>query len=724
MSIRIAVSLLALLACGMAFAQDLGRKVSFECQATPAKEVVQRLSSLCGVPLLTAPQTENEVLALRIRDLPLEEVMGRIASAVDGTWRQESDGYRLIRPPGMLHAEQDREFANRVDQYRKEQAIIREELQNRPEFSPTAAEALAKEARDAIKSFNPNSVSNVFWQRTQTLAKRAPIGRVMSEIAPLLDPKELASLEPLIKVVYSSSPTPMQRALPDKVWPLIKRFVAEQNVWVDAAQRYRLANPSIGYTVWSTGGLADYIDGPMGAPAKVLLTEFKSSAGTYVQLELILADSHGKVIARASDGIGMNRPDSTASKPAKAIPGEQQIQMPDRAKSLYKALRTRTHANEQIPPDLREVLLHPELTDPLALLASDPLLQVAHIRDLNLVAVLTDGRAGQPYLDPDRPVSVDAYLGQLRLLEQTVKVQDGWLVCVPKRPAQERACQADRKVLGEFLRDLGKNGTLTIEERASFALRLPDQAVNALPEMLASMIAPQGVNYFNPNILRFYGSLQPEQRRQLPRGLPLGSLTPYQSNFVYRMLAGQSASLQFQPPPGAMNSDAYNAFYNGILREPTEALPNGIPANGILRVIDQTTEAAFSTPKSSSQFARFDEQSFTADDLAWQMFMHSRTDLFPGMDGNDFQPNLDELAMGRRRNMTFTFQFTPMISMLESLEETTKSPGRGTAFPNLPKAFVNQVQERIDSISKSYQNARLGPAGAPIRPSRGYIPPR
>jgi hypothetical protein len=173
-----------------------------------------------------------------------------------------------------------------------------------------------------------------------------------------------------------------------------------------------------------------------------------------------------------------------------------------------------------------------------------------------------------------------------------------------------------------------------------------------------------------------------------------------------------------------MNSDAYNAFYNGILREPTEALPNGIPANGILRVIDQTTEAAFSTPKSSSQFARFDEQSFTADDLAWQMFMHSRTDLFPGMDGNDFQPNLDELAMGRRRNMTFTFQFTPMISMLESLEETTKSPGRGTAFPNLPKAFVNQVQERIDSISKSYQNARLGPAGAPIRPSRGYIPPR
>src|SRR5690349_18513079 len=80
-----------------ASAQDLAKKITFACPAAPAKSLLRDLTAATGVPMDAAPTTANDVLVVKVKDVTVDQLMKRIAQAVDGEWRLVGDTYRLER---------------------------------------------------------------------------------------------------------------------------------------------------------------------------------------------------------------------------------------------------------------------------------------------------------------------------------------------------------------------------------------------------------------------------------------------------------------------------------------------------------------------------------------------------------------------------------------------------------------------------------------------------
>ncbi len=203
---------------------------------------------------------------------------------------------------------------------------------------------------------------------------------------------------------------------------------------------------------------------------------------------------------------------------------------------------------------------------------SPQLEQVAEIRGVNMVACLPDTAIFGANVAPGKDVGVNQYLARLKFFQTSYELKDGWFTAKPTRPDEARKTQVDRKVLAQYLQRLSTKKSLTIDESAFFALALPDPQSNFLPATMANFLVSSDNGYYEPNMLRLYGLLTPQQKQQMASGgLPFGSLTDEEMVYVNRMVYGLNANLQYRPRPGqGINSGDWDLFYNGIMREPTE----------------------------------------------------------------------------------------------------------------------------------------------------------
>src|SRR4051812_31235563 len=80
-------------------AQDADRNVSFAMPATRASVLLTALGPKIGANLSTSGHMENEVLLVKVKDVPVKDLLAKIAEAADGEWRQEQNGLRLVRSP-------------------------------------------------------------------------------------------------------------------------------------------------------------------------------------------------------------------------------------------------------------------------------------------------------------------------------------------------------------------------------------------------------------------------------------------------------------------------------------------------------------------------------------------------------------------------------------------------------------------------------------------------
>jgi len=92
-----------ILVAGMVFAsfsspriQGPDPKVTLTVQATSASKALIQLGNAAGATLTTSPQTAEDIITFRFKDVPFSETIKRIADAVNGSWKHEGDSLRLI----------------------------------------------------------------------------------------------------------------------------------------------------------------------------------------------------------------------------------------------------------------------------------------------------------------------------------------------------------------------------------------------------------------------------------------------------------------------------------------------------------------------------------------------------------------------------------------------------------------------------------------------------
>src|SRR5687768_14426371 len=79
-------------------AADLDKVIAFECPPTRVENVVKAISNTSGIPFVASPQTNDDVLAIRVKGVTVKQLMAKIADVAAATWVQEKGGaIRLVR---------------------------------------------------------------------------------------------------------------------------------------------------------------------------------------------------------------------------------------------------------------------------------------------------------------------------------------------------------------------------------------------------------------------------------------------------------------------------------------------------------------------------------------------------------------------------------------------------------------------------------------------------
>jgi len=710
----------------LAFALVLGcfgeLNLTLTVPAMPASKALEQLGATAHLTLTTSPQTAEDILTFRLTDVPAQEAMRRIADVDDATWKQEGETFRLIRTDKQARFEREREFNERVSKYVTAIKGRIQRLGEMPAWNSNQANSLASKVQSLLKSFNPHPQTTDWYRQASALSDQAPIARAMGRIIAALDPKELAALPRMLKTVWSMNPTDIQRPMPSNLQSVVEQYVADQNEWSKAIDKWHLTLPTYGNTTYWVGGFSDFNKDAIRTVADVLLTGIPSERGDSVHFELTTYDARGKRIAFAQDGIGYNGPiHGSESKLAAASADEPALTVEGDAKTLAEAIFLGRQSPKRLPPDFLAKLIRPDLYEPVSFLPGSQLLRAAEIKGANMVARLNDEMFANDYVDNTKPMAVDQFLRRLAITGAEYDLKDGWLTVRPDHPLAGQAVRVDRKVLRDYLQRLSSGSALSLDEQARFAVLLPDYEVNSMPSELASVVRSSALTeYFDMNMLRLYGLLTESQKSSMIKdGLSIGSLSSDEMECVKRLVYGPRIQLSYQLPRGSNDSSLSDLYFDGLLGEPTESLPNGLPPEGVIKLKRDHSNVVVNTePPNARSYTPI--QALSPKALAMQKFGQIHQDLIPSVIEPFPIVDLSHLKYGPFIKLTFTFNFTETLSTVRTLEDKSAKGFQPVTLNTLPDDFKQQFDRAYSRLEKTYANVKP----IPVSGRNSNIPPQ
>jgi hypothetical protein len=714
-SIRGAFVAAWLLWAAVASAQDTSKRISYTTVAVPAWRALSELSTSSGVQLEATPQTANDVVVIRVKDAPLSAVMKQLAACINAEWERTNSGYRLTRPQRLEVEEQRRELQATAAAFAKHLKNRAAALEKQGGFDEAKARNLNMQLDDFYRRSDPyNPGSN--WEQYSSISEKMPAARMAARIALAMDPMVLASIPAEQRVVFSSSPTKMQQKLPAQALATLSTFVKEQAVWAEEMKR----NPPV-QSNWYIGGATSV----EAAPAKVLVSVTRYGRNAQVQVNIY--DAKGMMITSAGSSLSVDwrAMMKEANDAAQRDTGKAEIKYSPLTLKLRSFFGPQPDSKApEMDAELREAILHPESRDPLSFGTSEGLIGVGEIRGENVIASVPDALISGNYWSSEMK-SPSAFLASMRSYLMDYEEADGWLVVRPIDAATARKSRLDRRALGNFLRNTAKNGSATLEENAAYALSIRVGHNDVLtPSMLRLVSADtSAVNYFGTlDVLRLYGTLSASQRQELlsPAGMSLRRLTPQQRGYVEYLAYSNEYSVQFQPREAPQDSESQMIYWNGIMREPTESLPNGIPSTGTLKMTDTTDRVVFLGKQPADSW--MSGRALSASELAWQMFSQEREDLFPWVRQTGQRAVVDKVRVGSRRRLVFNFQMTDVLVMNHQLMQNEPSASAAVTLDQLPADIKKEFDEHMANFAKQYKDAKPGQY-SPLPGVNKNIPP-
>jgi len=696
----------------------LDQTVSATVRAMPAPKAIAELAKQTGVPLTAMQSVKDDVLIIRVKDVPLGVLMDKIATTIHAGWEKDGDGYRLVRTDAMRRQEEAMDVVEETKLYEAGIQAKRKALDVLGVLDDKKATYVVQRLKAIHDRMDPNGVfvSNNDWRSTQEVTDQSPANRALLRVCAMLKAEDLAKLPYNKRIVYSTQPTRMQVQMPGNMSQIMADFKRETALMADANSRIMGGAERS----WMFGDQSLYGQSA-GVPTKVLLSAFKNPYFGGIQLQLQIANEKGKLMGTANSNFSRDYEAMSKTMAAENNQKEEPIKLSPDSEALRDKMSVLIRPNATpagpLPADVLAKVLKPEDNDPLSFVVTDVLFEVARAKNLNLVAAPPDialmAMTAMPATKPS------AALTMLTMPELGGVVADGWLTEEAPTQSQFRSDRIDRPSLGNLLRAAMKKGKLTIDDAAAFALKNgSDQTAWLLSVFLATLgQADARFQGWNWDALRLYGTFTPSQSRtfQAKQPLSLQALTPQQQAIVHKMVFdSQYVNLNMAPQvqmAGGNQQEDFEAFYNGLGREPTEAMPNGIPFDGTLTVEFQRDSVVFlGNVDGNPQWMT--NRAFTATELAWEVYQRERKDLFPWMsDSNQGPVKFDKLRLGDRLLVNMTFKFTKVLTMATSLQENTYGEGQEFSISNLPDSFKKAYETAYNQQVEQYKNMKPGQFG-------------
>ena len=709
-------------------AQTESKTVTYSTVAKTADKVIADIAAQTGEQLEVTKDALSHVLVLHVVDVPLEELLDRIATVTSSRWTKESDGRRTLRPDQPLRRRLAREAQ------RERAAAIQQSI--------TKIQEQLQEAGEREYGTGANMMFGPYGPMS------TPGSMAVARLTGLLRAADVAALDEGQRIVYSTSPNRMQRSLTGNVVnSVLNTLVEEHNTWfrstAEKREQERLAMldqfsemgiDSAFFEMMTAGQVPKLIDASV---AEALLVVEQGSSGMFgmfsgTSVSLSLLDANGNVLLSEEMSLGSQYFDfeelaamTGDEVEAEEDEGEEEVDETDTALVTFRDMTVKVARATQrfsfeedlpeIAPDVLQVIMSPVQYEPLAFAESDGLLAVAKAKGWNLVANVPDDLDISRLALSEGTTTVRTVLAIIEGVRDVDTMLDGdWYSLMPARPVESLNERVDRAAVQTYVSRVKARGYASLDDMAFLASQMSEEAskTHAAQAIYLSghpteqnMMAGEGLW----ETLRLWGMLSAGVKQSLMRGgsINFSQLGTAARNQVSKMAYGTDANLMpLQQLAKERTMTPFDRLFARqmagrggatYLSEPTEVMPAGLPGAGSITINVTTGGLAVSENPAIGEMAFF--QSVGAEEIAFIQFMMDAADEA----GEDIGiPELGSFKIGVRNKLEIVFHLSQEAVMTRTLNDDSLEPGASVVrLTNLPPEFAAEVSAFKALIAKS-----------------------
>ena len=576
----------------------MDKPLTWECKAMAAPKVVAELANLTQLDLKCDPALVDEILLVRVQDVPLSTVLEKIEASTGGKWDKRRETWTLLPKPQPSEAEL---YAERLKKIQDAQAGLFVKIADYGTEEDTRKEAKEAEALTAQYLENPRLITGSEYQKMSQAAFRNPTFIFSHDVFRRLDAKALASIRGGERVVFATKPNSRQQPIADPVEfkKAVQLFADRAKIWAEyegkalAAKQNGSPQENIGRKFGSL----------LAASPELLVSISRADSGTEngtYQIEVRPPDGLLNTTLTFSVSLEGHNPEVfskleefSASLPKVGRAGENLTLSPDAFLVLKSSLPGR-EVDSKSTQAAFSLLKNPMEKDILSYGASETLLAMLKSERANAVLNIPDDWVGLPgyaTLQTEGVVPLTSIQGNIAALAYKTGVmlrfENGWATMAPTQ-AMNSISPAQR-VSRRLLQQVMDEGSKAVPD--PIRVRCLLQVLNASEDPTSQFLFPyyqalgQGIAdiHFDRDVslARFILSLSTAEYAGLKSGKPVqyGSLSKTSQKLFDSMVFGHGGNVEKVPDIEDVTSDLFfdRPFprFNSAL-EPTVAVEHGV----------------------------------------------------------------------------------------------------------------------------------------------------
>lgn len=699
-------------------------EVTYEARACSVRKVVAELAKLTGAPLEAAATLEDEIVAVRVKDVPLSELMDHLAGATCTRWVRDKSRIVLERDKVRARAQENAELDARV-------AMLKKSLEPFLEMLPVKySEVFLDQEWKRFERFQREDQSGLSMEAQNDAVRRSvaaeqhdPSSRALFRALARCDLRRIAALRPGERIVFSSAPTRVQFPCPGAT-SILDDLVREQAIWVERLKKKGELEFHEGFAEENQGDPRPEHRTHLplrSRPVKFLLAVERDGRQS-LRPHFVAFDADGFAVIGQS-GLSTTWAVLDRSLP-RPIECPKLVEFSPDAQSLIADLKAGlvlTPNGTQrygVSADWRKRLAQPGMWDLLSLVPTDLAFSIAREKNLNLVASISDFNAIAAWFlarneKAGGDIRVIASLFDFVATEISPS-PTGWCVITPRYPAASREWRTSRKALGTLLRRLNAEGHLTIENWSDYlaSKRRWNYSESVGHRMMNYYFVDQA--RFNPSTFpplgyQLYGSLTQSQRETLLTGgeVPFNALSPSQKEFAGDLIFGAEALFGNRRVGIASPGNSYDrGSPSSLAKEPTEAFPLGILPGGAILTFKEDFRPLLRGLSSQAPDS-FSEYGLAESCGEWAYGRARRG----APQAGGWPPPIDQYKWAEERNIEIRFAASPEIISTNSIGEMPVGWSEKTfTLDELPERHKTAFQEGWKKAEDEY-NKRKPPPG-------------
>jgi len=665
-----------------------------------APTVIEKLAAASGMKLKYNKNVANDVIALAAPNSTAKEIMDQMAYTLQAEWTEAGGEWTLARTDEQLKEQAAAHHKVTVEHLRKA-------MEKFPKVEPWKDESDARALALQIENFERQTENqNFVSQNYRALQNKMPDSRLLHQILASFPLETLADTPVQGRVVYSSSPNRLQKPLPKSADAPIAQFIRENKLLIEAYERAGM------------GENARYFGKPpsVSKVAKVIVWTKRVTLGG-LETHLTLLDDKGAEVGTASHNFELDLRSDLMNPPTRVTGDDVLVELKPLSKELVESARTMMEGqNGRVSKAVVDYLRTPKKNELLGMInleAVEAMAKAANkpvavaLPELQIFVILA--------LSADGKVSLKRYESSLISsgLERTEK--NGWICFREIDPHLGRLRRVDRTAYEEYCQRIAREQRNSLDGFAEFVWKYPGRVENTLLPifMMISGTYPTNFQYEDDlNMVRFYATLTPAQKKVLAEGKPHGisDFTAQQQTILSNYIYGQQLrnySVSYEDAPELTTESRRQ-----MTTESTEVFPNGLQAP--FSVTAAVTDSPSWFVKQSYGEARPTE----AQSIAWERYTHERPDLFPYV--TQFANDQGTYAQGQARAWKFTLQIRKGVQTeVDLVDHTFPALDKFIKFEQLPADFKAEIEKSIKQHREQHKNAKPGDFGL----GRGSPPP-